>query len=91
MLVIENSDTVLAEYSCAKNGEYSVKSQNGYSITLKIENGKVSVIESDCPNGYCRQSGAVSRAGEVIVCAPAHVKLKVIASVEGGEFDAVIG
>lgn len=89
--VIENSDTVLARYSLDKNGEYSVMSQNGHSITLKIENGKATVIESDCPNGYCRQFGAVSRAGEVIVCAPAHIKIRVDSESKGGEYDAVIG
>ena len=89
--VIENSDTVLAEYSLDKNGEYSVKSQNGYSLTVKIEHRKAEVVASDCPNGYCRQFGEISHSGEVIVCAPAHIKIKVGSTKEGGEYDAVIG
>ncbi len=89
--VIENSDTVLAEYPLDKNGEYSVKSQNGYSLTVKIENGEAEVTASDCPNGYCVQSEKISRGGEVIVCAPAHIKIRVESGWEGGDHDAVIG
>lgn len=89
--VTENSDTLLAEYSLNKNGEYHVTSQNGYTLKVKIENGEAMVVSSDCPNGYCVQSGSISHAGEVIVCAPAHIKIRVDSVEEGGDYDAVIG
>lgn len=89
--VIEDSGTVLAEYSLGKNGEYPFKSQNGYLLTLKIKNGEAWVSSSDCPNKYCVRSGKISRGGEVIVCAPAHIKISVLSFSEGGDYDAVIG
>ena len=38
-----------------------------------MENGAVRVSESDCPNQDCVHSGAISRAGQSIVCLPARV------------------
>lgn len=50
---------------------------NGYSLTVVIENGAVSVEQSDCPDGVCVNSGAVSRAGQAIVCVPAEVTVRI--------------
>ncbi len=50
---------------------------NGYALTVVIQNGAVSVTESDCPDGVCVNSGAVSRAGQAIVCVPAGVTVRI--------------
>ena len=63
---------------------------NGHALTVTIENGAVSVTESDCPDGVCVNSGTISRAGQAVVCVPAQVTVRV----DGGtktEFDAVAG
>ena len=43
----------------------------------------MSVTQSDCPGQDCVHSGAVSRAGQSIVCLPARV----IVRLEGGQKD----
>ena len=45
---------------------------------LVIENGSVHMEEADCPDGYCKRQGTISRVNETIVCLP-H---KLVAEVE---------
>lgn len=44
-----------------------------YHNVFEIENGAVRVTYTDCPGHQCEKSGAVSAAGQSIVCAPNHV------------------
>ncbi len=61
---------------------------NGHTLTVTIEEGAVRVIESTCPDGICRM-GAISRHGEMLVCAPAGIALTVRS--QGGDVDAILG
>jgi len=68
----ETSETV----SLSGNRVIPVHS-NGYSLTVVIENGAVSVAQSNCPDGVCVNSGSISRAGQAIVCVPAGVTVRI--------------
>ena len=63
-------------FSLAENRVIPVQS-NGHSLTVTIENGAVSVTESDCPDGVCVNSGTISRTGQAIVCVPAEVTVRI--------------
>jgi len=63
---------------------------NGHALTVTIENGAVSVTESDCPDGVCVNSGTISRAGQAIVCVPAQVTVRVDGS-RPDDADAIAG
>ena len=65
-----------ATFSLADDRVIPVRS-NGYALTVVIEKGTVSVTESDCPDGICLNSGAVSRKGQAIVCVPAGVIVRI--------------
>lgn len=58
-------------------------SSHGITLTVAIENGSARVLHSDCPDGVCRQSRAIKKSGETILCAPAGITL----SVRGGGSD----
>ena len=60
-----------------------------YTLTVAVENGAVRVSESDCPNQDCVHSGAISRAGQSIVCLPARVAV----TLEGAasDYDLIAG
>ena len=45
----------------------------GYTLTVEVADGAVYVASSDCPNQDCVHSGAISRAGQSIVCLPEQV------------------
>ena len=55
----------------------------GYSYSVVIENGSVSVSKSDCDDLTCVHSGRISSVGGSIVCLPGHL----IISIEGGNAD----
>ena len=40
----------------------------GYTLHIAAEGGAVSVTDSDCPTRDCVHTGAISRAGQSIVC-----------------------
>lgn len=48
---------------------------NGHTLTVTIANGQASVTESDCRDGVCRSTPAISAGGQTILCAPAGVRL----------------
>ena len=82
------------------DGPVRIEGRGGYTLTLSPSysdlpfspewSGRVS--ESDCPGQDCVHSGAVSRAGQSIVCLPARI----VVQLEGGAaaddgVDLVIG
>ncbi len=63
-------------FSLSENRVIPVLS-NGHALTVTIDDGAVSVTESDCPDGVCVNSGIISRAGQAIVCVPAKVTVRI--------------
>ena len=61
----------------------------GYTLTVEAADGAVYVASSDCPNQDCVHSGAISRAGQSIVCLPARVAV----TLEGAasDYDLIAG
>lgn len=54
--------------------------------TVVIEQGRVRMAQAGCPDKRCVRQGAISRAGQSIICLPARL----VVSIEGGGgFDAV--
>ena len=64
----------------------TVKTQHG-SNTVRVENGKIAVIQADCPDGYCMDRGYCS-GGAQIVCLPNKL---VIQFVGEQEVDGAVG
>ena len=61
----------------------------GYTLTVAAEDGAVRVSGSDCPNQDCVRSGAISRAGQSIVCLPARVAVTLEGAADG--YDLIAG
>lgn len=81
---IQCGDTV-SVYPLSEPREIVLENR-GYTVRVIIENGSVSVADSTCRDRICVSSGKADRAGEVIVCLPAHILI----AVEGGSGDADI-
>ncbi len=61
-------------------------SYDGHYNLLSIKDGVVTIIDANCPNHDCMNMGSISQAGDMLVCLP-H---KVLIRLEGGEqVDAV--
>lgn len=54
---------------------------------LQVRDGEVRFVDSPCPNKQCILQGGVSDGGEVAVCLPNMVSIKVLA--DDPRFDAI--
>ncbi len=45
--------------------------------TVKIENGKAYMLDSDCKNKICINTGKISNSGESVICLPNKVIIEV--------------
>lgn len=61
---------------------------NGGTNVIEIKDGKVSMIEADCPDQLCVHQKAISKNNESIICLPNRVILQ-IESRDEAEIDAV--
>ncbi len=51
---------------------FEVKSKSG-SVTVKVSDGKVRLVESTCHDRWCIRMGPISRPGESMVCLPSKI------------------
>ena len=70
-------------YTHSTDGEFE---ETVSGCTVKLSDGKVSVSSATCPDKVCVHTGAISKAGEIRVCVPNRVSVKISGE---EEFDAV--
>lgn len=68
--------------------EFEVTSESGHN-TIRVENGKIGVIDADCPDKICVRQGFIDNGALPIVCLP-H-RLSVVITDNGSDIDAVSG
>ena len=51
-----------------------------------VEKGAIRVCDADCPDKICEERGAISKAGQTIVCLPNRIVIKVLGK---GEVEAI--
>lgn len=64
----------VAEYSLNRDGEYVL---NGGTNVLVISEGRAYMKYADCPDGFCKRQGAVSKTRKRITCLPNRVVVEV--------------
>lgn len=62
----------------------------GGKMVLETKEGRIRVLESDCPRKICVLRGWIENPGEVIVCVPNRIFIE-IKSAKGDFLDAVVG
>ena len=75
-VVVESQNKVVYSGSIFDNQHLEIKGLIGTTV-IEIKNGKVWVSQSDCPHQICVATGKIHRAGDVIVCIPNKVVVKV--------------
>ena len=48
-----------------------------YQNVIRVEDGAVSIIRSDCPGQDCVHSGSIRNAGRILVCLPNGLEIRV--------------
>ncbi len=67
--VMKDSDNNEYVLDLSKDSTTVVSTELGTNLVV-VENGTVRVSEADCPNHDCVDQGAISKAGQQIVCLP---------------------
>ena len=67
--VVKDSDNNEYVLDLSKDSATVVSTELGTNLVV-VENGTVRVSEADCPNHDCVNQGAISKAGQQIVCLP---------------------
>lgn len=62
------------------------------NIKLKLEPGAISFYHSDCPDQICVRTGKLTKPGQVAVCLPGRVSVRLISSSDSmKEYDGYTG
>ena len=77
---IKLNGKVIRQIDLSKDDTFVIASESGTNI-VKVEDGKITIIEADCPDKVCVKTGAISNAGDVIACVP-HKILILIRNVD---------
>lgn len=60
-----------------------------YTNVIRIADGQVAIVSSDCPGQDCVHSGAISAPGRSLVCLPNGVEVRIVG--KSGDVDFVVG
>lgn len=85
--VVEIDGREIARYALPADRIVTI-GEADYNV-LEIAGGTAEVVEANCGDHTCVRTGKISREGEVIVCLPHHLTVRV----EGGDaapFDGVV-
>jgi hypothetical protein len=85
---VEANGKVVASYPLDEDREVAL-AYGGHN-RLVISGGAARIVDADCPDLLCVKQRAVSKAGEVIVCLPHRLVVKVRGGV-APEVDGVSG
>ncbi len=96
--VISNSKTAYIYSNNKLVGEYvltddykdvvKIESETGYNI-MHIEDGQIWIHEASCPDKICIYQGKISKNGEMIVCIPNRMFIKIVDENDEREIDFI--
>lgn len=72
-----------------KSYEFTVENEMGGFNRIRVEDGKIAVIDASCPDKICVKQGFIFNGIIPVVCLPN--KLTISVSGESGEYDAAAG
>lgn len=59
-----------------------------YHSVIAVKDGRIAIVESDCPGMDCVHSGWIDRPGRSIVCLPNRLEVRIVGA---AEVDIVVG
>lgn len=82
-----NCDGEVQTYPLSVNQRLDFVS-NGYSYSVLVQDGCVSVESADCPDKVCVATGEISGRGGSVICLPGHF---VVSVTEADDADYILG
>ena len=81
-----------SEYPLKEDGVYLLEGSHLGTNKLVIKDEKAYIEEASCPDKQCVKQGKISKAGEMLVCLPNRVVIKIVdANEEEPIIDGVSG
>lgn len=85
-VIIEQNGDMYGKYSLFEDATITIEGKDSKNI-VTISGGEVTMSESTCKNQVCVRHGAITAAGESIICLPNRVVVRIEG--KGGGYDAV--
>ena len=60
----------------------TVEGKNGITLVVRVENGEVFVESATCKDKLCQHRGRLKKSGDVAVCLPAEVSIRILGESE---------
>ena len=87
--VVRQIGAVLCTLPLETDAEKEFLSPDGSGFNLvRVQSGTVCIADADCPDRTCMRMGAISRAGETLVCLPHRLTIT-LEGAAGSALDAV--
>ena len=84
---VESSGRAVSSLDLRKDAVHEIEGTLGVT-RLEVRGGRVRVLSSPCPRQACRHGGWIGEAGEMLVCLPNEVVVR-LPGVRSGAPDAV--
>ena len=88
MVKITVDQKLYVTYDLNKNQTITIQNDLGIN-TIQIQNKDVWMEEADCPDGYCKEQGHISKNKQTIVCLPHKLVVEISDVSEKSESDSV--
>ena len=66
---IKLNGNIIRQIELSEDKTFVIDSENGSNV-VDVKDGKIAIIEADCPDKVCVKTGAISNMGEIIACVP---------------------
>ena len=76
IVYVNNEVYTTIDLTQKKYREYAIKTEMGYNLVI-VENGKICVTDSDCPDKICVKTGFID-GGVPIICMPHKLEIVVL-------------
>ena len=88
MVKITVDQKLYGTYDLNKNQTITIQNDSGIN-TIQIQNKEVWMEEADCPDGYCKEQGHISKNKQTIVCLPHRLVVEVSNDSEKSDPDSI--
>ena len=87
-VVVEQGNKVVGRYSLKDEKKVAVKGPLGETY-VEIKEGTARIVDSPCPQKICVRMGKIHRVGDIVVCVPNQVLVRVEGKVDEEVPDAI--
>ena len=88
LVTITVNQKLYGTYDLNKNQTITIQNDSGTN-TIRIQNKEVWMEEADCPDGYCKEQGHISKNKQTIVCLPHRLVVEVSNDSEKSDQDSI--